>query len=137
MILHDTAVFWLEHIEHARWFRHFPATLTTEETWMIDQNASADDRAIAAQLAAIPGAIEIVTLMKSPKFEHTVLLEELVVRAAWLSDVATQFIMMILANSDIQPGAPKKTTLFPAFLVHLSDQDRALLFANGSYVRPD
>jgi hypothetical protein len=136
LVLHDTAVFWLEHIEHTRWFRHYPATLTPEETWMIDQNASADDRAIAAQLAAMPGAIEVVTLMKSPIFEHTVLREELVVGAAWLSDVATQFIMMILANSGIRPSAPPKTVLFPAFLAHLTDDERALLLTNRGYVRP-
>jgi hypothetical protein len=136
LIVRDTAVFWLEHIDHARWFRHYPATLTPEETWIIDQNVSADDRAKADQLAAMPGAIELVTIMKDTGFEHTVLREELVVSSAWLGDVATQFIMTILANSGIDPRAPKKTSLFPGFLEHLTDTERELLFANGSYVEP-
>jgi len=66
--------------------------------------------------------------MKLPRFEHTVLREELVVGATWLSDAATQFIMMILANSGIRPSTLNKTVLFPAFLFHLTDEDRALLF---------
>ncbi|MEO8378125.1 MAG: hypothetical protein ABI779_00535, partial [Acidobacteriota bacterium] len=81
-------------------------------------------------------AIELVTIMKDTGFEHTVLREELVVSAAWLGDVATQFIMNILANSGLDPRAPKKTSLFPGFLAHLTNEERQLLFANGSYVEP-
>lgn len=136
LIVRDTAVFWLEHIDHARWFRHYPATLTPEETWIIDQQVSEEDRAMAEQLAAMPGAIELVTIMKDTGFEHTVLREALVLSAAWLGDVVTQFIMTILANSGIDPRAPKKTSLFPGFLTHLTDAERELLFANGSYVKP-
>jgi len=136
LIVRDTAVFWLEHIEHARWFRHYPATLTPEETWTIDPKVSEEDRARAEQLAAMPGAIELVTIMKDTGFEHTVLREELVLSAAWLGDVITQFIMTILANSGIDPRAPKRTSLFPGFLAHLTDAERELIFANGSYVKP-
>ncbi|HTD83450.1 MAG TPA: hypothetical protein VK648_06625 [Gemmatimonadaceae bacterium] len=136
LILRDTAVFWLDHIDHARWFRHYPATLTPEETWIIDKNVSDADRAKAEELAAMPGAIELVTIMKDTGFEHTVLREELVVSAAWLGDVATQFIMNILANSGLDVRAPKKTALFPGFLAHLTAEDRELLFANASYVDP-
>jgi hypothetical protein len=135
-IVQYTAVFWLEHIDHARWFRHYPATLTPEESWIIDQNVSAQDRANAEELLAMPGAIEIVTIQKDFAFEHTVLREELVSTGMWLADAATQFIMMILANCGVDTRKPKKKLLFPAFLNHLTDVERELLFSNGSYVEP-
>jgi hypothetical protein len=135
-ILHDLAVFWLEHIEHSRWFRHYPATLTPDETWLIDVNSSEEDRAMAAKLAAMLGAIEVVTIMKEKGFDHTVLREQIVIGAAWLGDGATQFIMTALANSGIDPRAPRKTYLFPAFVEHLTDDERELLFTNANYIKP-
>lgn len=135
-LLRDLAVFWLEHIEHARWFRHYPATLTPDETWLIDVTSSDEDRAMAKTLAEMSGAIEVVTLMKGTGFEHTLLREQVVVSAAVLGEVATQFVMTTLANAGVDPRAPRKTSLFPLFLDHLTDDERDLLFTNGSYIRP-
>lgn len=135
-LLRDLAVFWLEHVEHARWFRHYPATLTPDETWLIDITSSEEDRAMANSLAEMPGAIEVVTLMKGTAFEHTLLREQVVVSAAFLGEAATQFVMTTLANSGLDPRAPRKTSLFPLFTEHLTDDERDLLFAAGSYIRP-
>lgn len=135
-LLRDLAVFWLEHIEHARWFRHYPATLTPDETWLIDTASSEADRAMANALVEAPGAIEIVTLMKGTAFEHTLLREQIVVSAAFLGEVATQFVMTTLANAGLDPHALRKTSLFPLFADHLTDDERNLLFSNGSYIRP-
>jgi len=136
-VLQALAVFWLEHIEHTKWFRHYPATLSPEEAWLIDREASEESRAKAAELMAMPGAIEIVTLMKEANFEHILLREQLVLEAVLFSDAATGFLLMSLFNAGLDPRRAGKTTLFPQFLRHLNDDERAFLFVAGNYVDPD
>jgi len=135
LALRDIATFWTEQAANARWFRHYPATLTPEEAGVIDSGNAEQRREIMAQMAAVTDALEFATHMQDARsFGHTVLRKQDVAAAVQVGDLAIQLIMNWLANSGLDPSQPRnRSHIFPIFTRHLSANERAILTADGTY----
>jgi len=130
-LLRDLATFWRDQAPNARWFRHFPATLTPDDAWRIDP--APDNADILRQMATVDDSIEFVTHMDDARsFHHTVLRQQDVRAAVALGDIAIQLVMNWLANSGLDPNEPAdRRHLLPAIAIVLGPEERRILGYNA------
>lgn len=127
------ATYWCSQIESARWFRHFPGSLTIEEALRIDIGGNPQRDDVIARIRATPDLVDVVCHFDSQRgFHHVGLLREQVLSALAVATLTAELVVGWLVNAGMDPTMqPRKRIIFPHIHARLSDGDRALLRNSG------